>query len=510
MNTKNKSVLATTAVVAGMTFGFKILGFVKQAVIAYYFGTTFETDIYNLAYTFVGTLTSAFVRAISISMVSIYTHTLIQKGKDAASKLICACLEFMLPIAPFILLLAYMLTPVIAKILAPTYTPEQSVLLQHYLQICFPFFIFSIFTMVGTALMDSNKDFVISRTESFFTSTITILCCVLLYSTQAVTSLVIAQYLSYILFTLLLFFRSRKYVTYSFVRFKDVPEIRVILKAALPVFIGNSVFQINKIVDGSISSGLGNGNASALAYAVVLEDLVVNVIVNNAVDVLYVNFSTYAAEGNTKKLSETMTSAVNAMICIMTPIAIITILCARQIVSIVFFRGKFDESSLIMTSSALIGYAVGFISAGVRDLASRGLYAFKDTKGPMYTGFFAVACNVFFSIVLSKFLGIMGVTLASSIFLTVNFIINSLMLRKYIPEYTLTQFIPVLFKQLPGAILLVLIIYGIKSIFTNNIIVFGLCAAIGLLVYGIVLTFMNINEVTLIKNKILNRIHIIH
>ena len=144
MSKKNRGILATTAVVAAMTLGFKLLGFVKQAVVAYYFGTTFETDIYNLAYTFVGTLTSAFVRAISISMVSIYTHTLVQKGKEAASKLICACVEFMLPIAPVILLFTYMFTPLIAKMLAPSYTPDESLLLQHYLRICYPFFVFSI------------------------------------------------------------------------------------------------------------------------------------------------------------------------------------------------------------------------------------------------------------------------------------------------------------------------------------------------------------------------------
>ena len=507
MKTKNRGILTTTIVVAAMTLMFKLLGFVKQAVVAYYFGTTFETDIYNLAFTFVGTLTSAFVRAISISMVSIYTHTLLQKGKEAASKLICACLEFMLPIAPVILLFAYMFTPFIAKILAPSYSASESLLLQHYLQICFPFFIFSIFTMVGTALMDSNKDFIVSRTESFFTSVVTIACCVLLYSTQAVTSLVIAQYLSYILFIGVLFFRSRLYVTYSFVRFRDVPELRVILRAALPVFIGNSVFQLNKIVDGSISSGLGSGNATALSYAIVLEDLVVNVIVNNAVDILYVNFSNYAAEGNSQKLCDTMKAAVNSMICIMTPITIITCLCAKEIVSIVFLRGKFDENSLIMTSAALIGYAIGFISAGVRDLASRALYAFKDTKGPMITGFFAVIANIFFSYVLSRYIGIMGVTIATSIFLTVNFVINSFMLKKYLDDYSLAAFVPVLLKQIPGGIVLVMIVLGIKHIFTSNILIFGFSAAIGLLIYAAILCFMKIDEVNIIKSRLLTKLH---
>jgi len=495
-------------VVSALTLCFKLLGFVKQAVIAYYFGTTLETDAYNLAFTFVGTLTSAIVRAVSLSMVTIYTHTLVQKGKEAASKLICACMEVLLPLAPVVLLLTYMLTPFIAKMLAPAYTPDQSLILQHYLRICYPFFVFSIFTMVGTSLMDSNKDFVISRTESFFTSTITILCCVLLYSTLAVTSLVVAQYLSYILFTGLLIWRSRRYVKFQLVKFSEVPEIRAVLIAALPVLIGNSVSQINKIVDGSVSTGLGDGYATALSYAVVLEDFVVNVIVNNVVDILYVNFSTYAAEGKKDKLFATMKSAINSMICIMAPITIIACLCAKEIVEIVYHRGSFDERSVAMTTAALIGYSIGFISSGVRDIASRGLYAFKDTKGPMITGFFAVAANVFFSIFLSKYIGVMGIAIASSICLTVNFIINSLMLRKYIPEYSLLKLVPILLKQVPGCIVLALIVIGFKSILSSNILIFVCSAIVGLSIYFIILTFMKIDEINIIKGKILNRLNI--
>ena len=278
------------------------------------------------------------------------------------------------------------------------------------------------------------------------------------------------------------------------------------MTAALPVFIGNSVSQINKIVDGSISSGLGAGNASALAYAVVLEDLVINVIVNNVVDILYVNFSNFAAENRIDKLSQTMKSAVRAMICLMTPITIITCMCAKEIVSIVFLRGEFNQKSLIMTSAALIGYAIGFISSGVRDIASRALYAFKDTKGPMITGFFAVAANVLFSIVLSRFIGIMGVAFASSISLTVNFVINSLMLRKYVPDYSLVELVPILLKQIPSAIVLVLIINSIKCMFNNSFLIFAFSALIGLLVYAFILTLMKIDEINILKSKLISKL----
>ena len=141
MSKKTKSIVSTTIVITILTMCFKLLGFVKQAVVAYFFGTTFYTDVYYLAFNFVGMLGSAFIRAITISMVSIYTNCLIQKGKDEASKLISACLEILVPVVLAVMLLAYALTPQIAHMLAPDYTPEKALLLQHYLQLCFPFFL---------------------------------------------------------------------------------------------------------------------------------------------------------------------------------------------------------------------------------------------------------------------------------------------------------------------------------------------------------------------------------
>ena len=506
MAKKTRSIIATTAILSVLTLAFKILGFVKQAVIAYYFGTTFETDIYNVAFNFVGSLTSAFVRAITLSLVSIYTHCLVQKGRDAASRLLSACLELLIPVVLLVLLIANIFTPQIAGLLAHSYSADESLMLQHYLHICYPYFLFATITLVWTTLMDSNKDFVVSRTESFITSTSTILCCVLLSSVLAVKSLVVGQYISYVVFSLLLLIRGRRYYKFSFTRFSEVPEVKTVLLTALPLFIGNSVSQINKIVDSSVSTGLGHGNVSALTYAIPLEDLVCNILINNVVDILYVNFSTFIAEGNHEQLKGTMRKAINTMICIMVPITIITCMCSKEIVSIVYLRGNFSQSSLVMTSAALIGYAIGFTSSGVRDIVLRVLYSFKDTKGPMITGFFAVGANIISSIVLSRYIGIMGVSVASSICLTVNFLINSYMLKKHMPEYTISQFLPTLVKQIPGGIAIAVIIMVFKHFISNTYLVFGLSTVVGLTVYALILLTLRIDEVNIIKEKILSKV----
>lgn len=504
---KARSIVATTAIITILTLIFKLLGFVKQAVVAYYFGTTFETDIYNVALNFVGSLSSAFIRAITISLVSIYTQCLVQKGKEASYKLISACLEILVPVVLFVLLLAYIFTPQIAGLLAPSYSPDEMVLLQGYLKICYPFFLFAVVTLVWNSIMDANKDFVVSRTESFITSMTTILCCIVLHTVHAVTSLVIAQYLAYFIFGALLLIRGRRYFRFTLTKLTTVPEVKLVLMTALPLFIGNSVSQINKIVDNSVSTGLGYGNASALSYAYVLEDFVSIILVNNVVDILYVNFSHYTAEGNYDKLKETMCSAINVMICIMVPITIITCMCSKEIVSIAYLRGSFSESSLMMTSAALIGYAIGFLAQGIRDIVLRGLYSFKNTTGPMITGFFAVGINIICTIVLSRYLGILGVSIATAVSYTVNFIINSFMLRKHISNYDISSHVVTLLKQVPGAIILVLIVLGVKHLFNSVFVIFVLSAVVGLCVYAVSLLIMKVPEVQIGKEKILNKLH---
>jgi len=159
-----------------------------------------------------------------------------------------------------------------------------------------------------------------------------------------------------------------------------------------------------------------------------------------------------------------------------------------------------------MTSAALIGYALGFASMGVRDIILRGLYSFKNMKGPMITGIIAVAVNILFSVILSRFLGIMGITVASSISMTVNFIINSQMLKKHLPSYNFLAHIPVLLKQIPSIAFSLVVIIFIKEHVTNNILVFLLSAVIGIAGYGLILLFMKIEEVDYIKAKVLAKL----
>jgi len=80
------------------------------------------------------------------------------------------------------------------------------------------------------------------------------------------------------------------------------------------------------------------------------------------------------------------------------------------------------------------------------------------------------------------------------------------MIKSHIPGYRFSAHLPVLIKQLPGVVFIVATVYVVKMIFTNNILVFGFSALIGLAGYGLLLLCMRIEEVEYLKSKVFSRL----
>ena len=103
------------------------------------------------------------------------------------------------------------------------------------------------------------------------------------------------------------------------------------------------------------------------------------------------------------------------MILILMPVTIICLVNSEHIVSLIYKRGAFDKASVITTSRAFIGYIIGILFIAFRDIFIQVLYAFQKTKEAMINGIAGVAINIIFSLLLSRFYGVFGITIADSI-----------------------------------------------------------------------------------------------
>ncbi len=132
-----------------------------------------------------------------------------------------------------------------------------------------------------------------------------------------------------------------------------------------------------------------------------------------------------------------LTQSSTMMILILAPVALITVLSAGDIVSLVYYRGNSPWKTSTVRPLALVGFAVGFPIIALRDLLIRVHFAYQETKSPMVISMLSVGVNVVLSILLSFGVGILGVTLATSLSAVVSVYFLNRGVKEMLPGFRL-------------------------------------------------------------------------
>lgn len=275
-------------------------------------------------------------------------------------------------------------------------------------------------------------------------------------------------------------------------------NIKKVIYLSLTVMIGVSVNQINVLVDRTLASQIAVGGISALNYANMLNGFVQGLFVVPIATVIYPVISKMAAEDNMDGLKSSISEAINSISLLVIP-AIIGAMCfAEPVVKLLFGRGAFDSQAISMTSNALFYYSIGMLGFGMRDIISRAFYSLQDTKTPMINAAIAMAMNIVLNIILSKFMGIGGLALATSISAIFCTVLLFISFRKKIGPFGIRNiaisFIKVSCASLVmGFIARLLYDILIKNIGANLALIAAII--IGAVVYFVMIYFMKIDEV---------------
>ena len=182
---------------------------------------------------------------------------------------------------------------------------------------------------------------------------------------------------------------------------------------------------------------------------------------------------------------------------------------SKEIVSLLFGRGAFSQEAISITGNALFYYSIGMIAFGLRDILSRAFYALQDTKTPMINATIAVVLNIVLNFILSKYLGIGGLALATSISAMVAVGLLFISLRRKIGGFGLKElcryFIKICLASVTMGIIALSSFEYLNVRLSQNLALI-IAIGIGVLVYGILIYFMKIPEVertlALVKRKL--------
>lgn len=506
----SRKILLSTGALAIVALISKGIGFIKQATVAAYFGAGIDTDIYFLAAGIVANLLFAIDVALRTVVLPMYNDKKENEGSNEASKLISNFLIFFAVVAIAIATLVIFIAPLIAKLIAFTYDNASLLTLSYYIRVISISLVFSVIITIFAAVLNANRQYVFPRVASILQSLVAILSIIFLYRWLGILSLVFSIPAAYFLQSLIMCLFAYKRTPLELFWQRSGKDTKIALKRMLPVLIGSATVQINQIVDKMISSSLETGSVSALSYSGTLYDFVGTVFIASATTVFFTELSSTAAINNMDGHKFLLRRGISFLSLLLVPITVITVMFSIDIVTIVFQRGAFGSSATALTSIALAGYSIGFLFYGVRELLARSFYSMGDTKTPMINSIIAVTVNIIFSIVLSHFIGVGGVALATSIAAIQSVFFLGFKLTKMLKGLGIKSLLPTLTKVVASAAVMAAVLFLLGTLpHTENIhslFRFISAAGIGFTVYIIMLKILKCRELVEFEMIVYNKI----
>ncbi len=487
----------------------KILGFGREIVLSYFYGASNISDAYLISLTVPIVIFSFIGTGISTGYIPMYSNIQQQYGEKEGDRFTSNLSNILIIICTIMIILGLIFTESLVKIFAKGFERETLALAVKFTKISLFGIYFTGLMYVFGGYLRLKGNYIIPAMVGFPMNFVTI-AAIFLSSKTNVFVLAIGSLIATVSQLMLLMpFAHKKGYKHKFVLDIRDKHIKNMAYIAIPVIIGTSVNQINTLVDKTLASSIAVGGITSLNYASRLNGFIQGLFVAPISTVMYPMISQMAAEDNIVGLKSSVSEAINTICLLVVPATIGAMLFAEPVVKLLFGRGAFDPQAISMTSIALFYYSIGMIGFGLRDILSRSFYSLQDTKTPMINGTIGVAMNIILNLILSKYMGLGGLALATSISAIFCTVLLFISFRKKVGSFGMKHITISFIKVLCASLIMGVITMISYNLLLNHISAnLSLIASIiiGAVVYFVIIYFMGIEEVDSMIDAVKNKL----
>lgn len=430
MNIDNRNLTKSVFIIMMISILGKFLGLARESVLAAYFGASGETDAYKLAFGIPSILLFAISVGLATTFIPIYSSYLRSRTKEETQYFLNNIFNLVVVLSVVITLLGVLAAPYIVKYIAIGFDASVLQLTVTLTIISLPCMIFFAMFNMGSAYLESNGKFA-TPAMSWIIYDIIIIGSIVLFYRNGIKAITVGSLLAVAsLFLIQLPVILRNGYRYKLVFDLREKGFRKMVTLTGPVIIGSAFNQIYIFIERMFASGLQEGSISALDYAYKVNSIVFNIFSLSIITVIYPKLASLSEEMPAFKAS--LIKGIRAISLISLPTMVFICLFSSQIVTLLFQRGAFDITDTKLTSFALVGFSIGIIGMGMRELFNKAFYALNDTKTPMINGIIVICINIVLCITFVKLWGVGGLAAATSLSALISCCILACLLRKRI------------------------------------------------------------------------------
>ncbi len=492
--------IKSTGVIGIATALSRILGFIRDIVIARFFGTAIYAQAFVVAFRIPNLLRDLIGEgAANAAIVPVLTEELTKKGEKEFFKLAQVVLNILLIVLAVLTVLGILASPLIIRLIAPGFFADKE---KFQITVTLTRFLFPFLMLVGLwayamGLLNSLGKFAAPAFGPCVLNISMILCA--MWFGENVFGLAAGVLAGG---ALQLFMQIPPlYLSGwrpAFTREFSHPKAKRIGVLLIPRAIGACVYQINVFVStilASLSSIAGEGAVAALYYANRIWQLPLAIFGIALAQAALPAMSRHVALDNMDKLKETLSFSLKILFFILIPSSIGLMVLSAPITRVLFERGAFTSYSTGITSSALFFYAIGLVACGGVKILVSAFYSMHDTMTPVKIAALSLILNIILNLILMRPLKVGGLALATSIAATFNFIALYILLKKRLGDFGTKVIIRSFLKVTLAGIVMALIL-KVSIVYFPNHNIGILCAdiAIGVSVFVGACYLFKVNE----------------
>lgn len=445
----------------------RVLGLVREQVMATFFGAGYATDAFNVAFRIPNLLRDLFAEgAMSAAFVPTFTEYQQKHGSASAWALGRQVLGALTLVLLGVVGIGWVAAPWLVRLFAPGFSeePGKLELTLQLTRVMLPFLLAVALAAACMGMLNARGRFGVPALAPSLLNLgmivvgVGLIPVVQRYGQPAILAMAIGVLVggtAQFLFQLPALYRLGFRLRIGWPKFS--PGVRRVGALMLPATIGLAATQVNLLVTTIIASLLEEGSVSWLWYSYRLMQLPIGVFGVALATVSLPALSRAAVANDMEGLKRTFTATLRLVFLLTLPAALWLAVDSRQLVTLLYEHGRFTTFDSGRTAWALAMYCVGLPAFAAVGIATRAFFAMSDTRTPVKVSFAAVVLNLVLNLLLMGPMGHAGLALATSVTSIFSLVLLLYLLRRRIGTFDLRSTLGVLARIAVAAVTAVML-----------------------------------------------------
>jgi len=421
----NDGVLKAAWLIALVTIASKLMGFVRDMVVANFYGATLVSDAYfyalqipSLAIIILGGVGGPFHSA-AVAVFSKLIPNFDSKPDETVNRLYNTFLTVSFIFFALLAIAGFFFADKIMGLIISAGSPELINLASLHFKIMSPIILIGGIIGIYYGLLIVHKQYILPNLSPMILSLVVIITISLAHNDNSGIILALATTIGALCQILIQFPKLRQigYRIKPNLDIKNNKNFKDITELLFPAVLSSTIGQISIYIDMFFASILVTGAWTSVVFANRIFQFPVGILVTAFLVPLFPIFSRLAGEQNYDSIRAYFNKGVGVLFFAAIPMIMWILLLARDGISLVFERGAFNSDAVFMVSEALCFLSFSIIPYVFRDSITRVYYAFNDSKTPFIIAMSSIVLKALLNwlLIIKLNMGIAGITLSTSL-----------------------------------------------------------------------------------------------